>query len=574
MWLLQSILLCFPLALALSSHQNPEAPDYPGELHCGLQSLQFTINLSQGTATPALIAWDNRGLPHRLQNDSGCGIWLREGPGSSMVLEASYGGCYVTEWTRMTQSPGMLRPPAPPSGVTPQDHHYIMLLGVEEADVAGRSMVTKTKMLKCPTDPPDTTLLSSLSYSPLQNVALDAPNADLCDSVPVWDRLPCAPSPITQGDCEKIGCCYNLEASSCYYGNTVTSHCTQDGHFSIAVSRKVTSPPLLLNSVRLARLAFRNDHECTPVMATRTFALFWFSFNSCGTTRQIIGDQALYENELVAARDVRTWSHGSITRDSIFRLRVSCSYSISSNASPVNVQVFTLPPPHPETQAGPLTLELKIAKDKLYGSYYTAGDYPVVKLLRDPIYVEVSIRHRTDPYLGLLLHHCWATPSTNPQHQPQWPMLVKGCPYAGDNYQTQLIPVQKALDPPFPSYYQRFSIFTFSFVDSVTKKALGGPVYLHCSASVCQPAGTPSCMITCPVARRRRNSNIHFHNHTASISSKGPMILLQATKDSSEKLHKNSSSPIDSQALWMAGLSGTLITGALLVSYLAIRKWR
>ncbi|XP_032739009.1 zona pellucida sperm-binding protein 4 [Lontra canadensis] len=555
MWMLQSILLCLPLSLALSGHQKPEAPDYPGELHCGLRSLQFTINLSQGTAAPTLIAWDNHGLPHRLQNDSGCGTWLREGPGSSMVLEASYSSCYVTEWVRMTQSPGMLRTPAPPSGVTPQDPHYIMLLGVEGADVTGHSTVTKTKLLKCPVDPP----------------ALDAPNADLCDSVPAWDRLQCAPSPISQRDCEKVGCCYNLEANSCYYGNTVTSHCTQDGHFSIAVSRKATSPPLLLNSVRLA---FRNDHECTPVMATHTFAIFWFPFNSCGTTRRIIGDWVVYENELVAARDVRTWSHGSITRDSIFRLRVSCSYLISSNASQVNVQIFTLPPPLPETQAGPLTLELKIAKDKHYESYYTASDYPVVKLLRDPIYVEVSIRHRTDPHLGLFLQHCWATPSTNPLHQPQWPMLVKGCPYAGDNYQTQLIPVQKALDPPFPSHYQRFSIFTFSFVDSVTKKALGGPVYLHCSASVCQPAGTPSCTITCPVARRRRNSNIHFHNHTASISSKGPMILLQATKDSSEKLHKKPSSPVDSQALWMAGLSGTLIIGALLVSYLAIRKWR
>ncbi|XP_032168635.1 zona pellucida sperm-binding protein 4 isoform X3 [Mustela erminea] len=472
-----------------------------------------------------------------------------------MVLEASYSSCYVTEWVRTTQSPRMLRTPAPPSGVTPQDPHYIMLLGVEGADVTERSTVTKTKLLKCPVDPP----------------ALDAPNADLCDSVPVWDRLPCAPSPISQRDCEKVGCCYNLEANSCYYGNTVTSHCTQDGHFSIVVSRKVTSPPLLLNSVRLA---FRNDHECTPVMTTHTFVTFWFPLNSCGTTRRIIGDWVVYENELVATRDVRAWSHGSITRDSIFRLQVSCSYLISSNASQVNVQIFTLPPPLPETQAGPLTLELKIAKDKHYESYYTASDYPVVKLLRDPIYVEVSIRHRTDPHLGLFLQHCWATPSTNPQHQRQWPMLVKGCPYAGDNYQTQLIPVQKALDPPFPSHYQRFSIFTFSFVDSVTKKALGGSVYLHCSASICQPAGTPSCMITCPAARRRRNSNIHFHNHTASISSKGPMILLQATKDSSEKLHKKPSSPVDSQALWMAGLSGTLIIGALLVSYLAIRKWR
>lgn len=54
----------------------------------------------------------------------------------------------------------------------------------------------------------------------LQNLALNAPGADLCDSVPVWDRLPCAPSPTTQGGCKELGCCYNAEGNSCYYGNT------------------------------------------------------------------------------------------------------------------------------------------------------------------------------------------------------------------------------------------------------------------------------------------------------------------------------------------------------------------
>uniref|UniRef100_A0A2I3HVI8 Zona pellucida sperm-binding protein 4 n=1 Tax=Nomascus leucogenys TaxID=61853 RepID=A0A2I3HVI8_NOMLE len=328
----------------------------------------------------------------------------------------------------------------------------------------------------------------------------DAPDTDWCDSIPAQDRLPCAPSPISPGDCEGLGCCYSSEeVNSCYYGNT---------------------------------------------------------------------DRAVYENELVATRDVKNGSRGSVTRDSIFRLHVSCSYSVSSNSLPISVQVFTLPPPFPETQHGPLTLELQIAKDKNYGSYYGVGDYPVVKLLRDPIYVEVSILHRTDPYLGLLLHQCWATPSTDPLSQPQWPILVKGCPYVGDNYQTQLIPVQKALDLPFPSHHQRFSIFTFSFVDpTVEKQALRGPVHLHCSVSVCQPAETPSCVVTCPDLSRRNFAN-SSQNTTASVSSKGPMILLQATKDPPEKLR----APVDLKVLWVAGLSGTLILGALLVSYLAVKK--
>ncbi|XP_010344182.2 zona pellucida sperm-binding protein 4 [Saimiri boliviensis] len=531
MWLPQCILLCVSLSLASSGQRKPEASNYSSVLHCGLESFQFTVNLSQeATSPPVLISWDKQGLLHKLQNDSGCGTWIRKGPGSSVVLETSYSSCFVTEW----------------------DSHYIMAVGVEGAGAAEHKTVTERKLLKCPMD----------------LLARDAPGTDWCGSIPAGDRLPCAPSPISRGDCEKLGCCYSPgEVNSCYYGNTVTLDCTREGHFSIAVSRNVASPPLLLDSVHLT---FRNDSVCKPVIATQAFVLFRFPFTSCGTTKQITGDQAVYENELVATRDVRNGSSGSVTRDSIFRLRVSCSYSVSSNSLPVNVQVFTLSPPFPETQPGPLTLELQIAKDKNYGSYYGVGDYPVVKLLRDPIYVEVSILHRTDPYLGLFLHQCWATPSTDPLSQPQWPILVKGCPYTGDNYQTQLIPIQKALNLPFPSHHQRFSIFTFSFVDpTAVKQALRGPVYLHCSVSVCQPAETPSCVVTCPdLSRRRRSSDTSFQNTTASVSSKGPMILLQATEDPPEKLR----APVDSKLLWVAGLTGTLILGALLVSYLAVRK--
>ncbi|XP_005320403.2 zona pellucida sperm-binding protein 4 [Ictidomys tridecemlineatus] len=534
MQLLQTFWLCFPLSLALSDQH--EVPGGPGVLHCGLQGFQFFVNLTDQEVTPVLTAWDKQGSPHRLQNDSSCGTWVKEGPGNSVALEATYSGCYVTEW----------------------GSQYVMPVGVEGVGTSGFKVLLKRRLLRCPVDHPG-------------NDALDAA---LCDSVPVRDRLPCAPSPISRGDCEVLGCCYGLdkeEAGSCYYGNTVTSQCTQEGHFSIAVSRNLASPPLRLDSVYLA---FGNDSDCNPVTATHAFLLFRFPFTSCGTTRRISGDQVVYENELVATRDVRTWGHGSITRDSIFRLRVSCRYSINSNTFPVNVQVFPLPPPLAKAQPGALTLELQIAKDENYGSYYAAWDYPVVKLLREPIHVEVSILHRTDPNLGLLLWQCWATPSPSPQQQPQWPILVKGCPYAGDNYRTRLMPVQKVPSLPFPSHRQRFSISTFSFVDSArTKEALGGQVYLHCSASVCQPAGTPACMVTCPVVRGRR-SDLYHQNSTASISSNGPMFLLQASKDPLEKSNIHLSAPVDPKALWVAGVSGILVVGALLVFYLAIRRQR
>ncbi|XP_023556653.1 zona pellucida sperm-binding protein 4 [Octodon degus] len=543
MWLMQRFLLCFFLSLALSGQHTLGAPSEPGVLHCGQQSFQFMVkSLRKDKMMPVFVVWDNQGLPHRLLNNSKCGMWIKEDPSGSVTLEANYSGCYVKVW----------------------DFHYILPVGVEGVDAAGYTPLLKKRLLKCP--------LELLFPSP--HPAQHPPGADLCHSVPVEDRLPCVSSPASQGDCEELGCCFSPAggASSCYYGNTVTSHCSQEGHFSIAVSREVVSPPLRLDSVHLV---LGNGSGCEPVMVTPAFILFQFPFTSCGTTSWVTGDLTVYENELIANRDVKSWDHGSITRDSIFRLQVSCSYSLNSNTFPVNVQVFTLSPPLPKTQAGTLTLELRIAKDKDYSSYYVASDYPVVKFLQDPVYVEVSILHKTDPNLGLLLQQCWATPDPNPLHQLQWPILVKGCPYVGDNYRTQRIPVETASRLPFPSHHQRFSFSTFSFVDSAkAKQALSGQVFLHCSVSVCQPAEMLPCMVTCPPATRRRKSDLYFENSTASVSSMGPMILLQATEDPLEKPYKSTSAPVDPKALWVAGFSGTLIIGALLVSYLAIRRWK
>ncbi|XP_042541836.1 zona pellucida sperm-binding protein 4 [Dipodomys spectabilis] len=535
MQLLWFFLLCLALSLPMSGQHVPESVDDSVRLHCGPRSFRLTINHSHTSESQMLTAWDKYGMVYRLQNDSDCGIWVTEGPGGSVVLEAAYSGCLVIPW----------------------GSSYTLLVEVKEAALDGSTLARERKVFRCP---------RSMGVSVQQ-----ALEAHVCKSVTASHRLPCGPSPISRESCEELGCCYSSreEGGSCYYGNQVTTHCSQEGGLSIALSRNVVSPPLRLDSVHLI---LRNESGCGPVVTTPNFVLFRFPFTSCGTIRRVVGDQAVYENELAATREVRAWGHASITRDSDFRLRVSCSYSVNSDKLPVHIRVFTVSPPPPKTRPGPLTMELRIAKDKSYVSYYSTRDYPVVKSLRDPIYVEVSILHRTDPQLGLILQQCWATPSPNPRHRRQWPILVKGCPYAGDNYQTQQIPVQGATR--FPSHHRRFSISTFSFMNSTQAgKALGGQVYLHCSTTVCQPAGAPSCVVTCPVSSRRGKSGLYFENSTASISSNGPMILLQSAVDPPEELNKYPSTPADSPALWVAGISGSLIImGALCVSSLALRK--
>ncbi|NXN74134.1 ZP4 protein, partial [Himantopus himantopus] len=503
-----------PLALVVGA-QGSVFSD-PTLLACGQESLQLTLPPGwEGNASFVLTAWDTEGKAHALQNDSECGLFISGTPDGSRKVLVSYTGCYVFEWVSdLWGSAGTVATAALAAltGVALlQDGNYLMLVGLEGTDAAGQKVLHEEKLLRCPVDLP----------------ALDAPSSSVCSAVFSQDRLPCASLPISQGDCEARSCCYDPRdrVKPCYFGNTVTAHCTPDGQFSIAISRDVTLPPIILDSVQLAS---GHSTGCVPVVKNNAFIVYQFPLSACGTTFQVTGDQAIYENELVASRDVKTGSLGSVTRDSTFRLHVRCSYSITGSFIPLSVQVFTLPPLPAVSQPGPLSLELRVASDGSYTSYYTDSDYPVVKTLRDPVYAEVKILQRTDPDLVLVLHYCWATPSGNPQQQLQWPVLVDGCPYAGDNYQTQLVPLSLASGLLFPSHYQRFTFYTFTFVDSASQEMLSGLVYLHCSASVCHRSVQQSCTTTCPAGARGKRSAEHpLQDGAYHVSSKGPVIFLQ-----------------------------------------------
>ncbi|NXF77331.1 ZP4 protein, partial [Sclerurus mexicanus] len=506
----------------------------PTLLTCGQESLQLTLPPGwEGNASFVLTTWDTEGKAHALQNDSDCGLLVSGTPDSSRKVLVSYTGCYIFEW----------------------DGNYLLLVGLEGTDAAGQKVLHEETLLRCPVDLP----------------ALDAPSSSVCSVIPNQDRLPCASLPVSQGDCQGRGCCYDPRdrVKPCYFGNTVTAHCTPDGQFSIAISRDVTLPPIVLDSVQLAS---GHSTGCVPIVRNNAFVVYQFPLSACGTTFQVIGDQAIYENELVASRDVKTASLGSVTRDSTFRLHVQCSYAISGSSIPLSVQVFTLPPLPAVSQPGHLSLELGVASDGSYTSYYTDSDYPVVKTLRDPVYAEVKILQRTDPDLILVLHHCWATPTINPQQELQWPVLVDGCPYAGDNYQTQLVPLSFASGLLFPSHYQRFALYTFTFVDFTSHKKLSGLVYLHCSASVCHRSVQESCTTTCSArARDKRSAEHHFWEGASHVSSKGPVIFLQ---DELRQDRAKDGLAVHAAAPWALGFAAVTIGAALCVVVVAAVLWQ
>ncbi|XP_063253513.1 zona pellucida sperm-binding protein 1 [Prinia subflava] len=343
-------------------------------------------------------------------------------------------------------------------------------------------------------------------------------------------RMPCV-APEGRDGCLQAGCCYDDmdRTTPCYYGNTATVQCLLEGHFVVVVPRGMVAQPYNLDSVRLAS----SQAGCEPLHVSEAFVVFRFPVTHCGTTVQVVEDRLIYENQLISTIDVQGSPRGSVTRDSVYILRARCIYN-ASDLLPLGMEVAVPPTAAPLAMPGPLGLQLRIATDESYSSYHPVGDFPLVRVLRDPIYVEVRLLQKTDPNLVLVLHHCWASPGPHATSQPQWPILVEGCPFQGDNYRTRLIPMGPASpELPFPSHYQRFVISTFAFVEPPKMAVLEGEVYISCSASVCHLAQAepcrPSCQLGVP-SRVRRSLEDRTGDSMGTVTSQGCIIFPEVPK--------------------------------------------
>ncbi|XP_053318177.1 zona pellucida sperm-binding protein 4-like [Spea bombifrons] len=443
--------------------------------------MQFTLPFLLNDSAFVLTAIDNKGKSHDLFNSSACRSWVGQKPDGSVVVGAAYDGCYVSK----------------------KDEDYVMTISLEE--VTNGLVQYHKKDLKCPILP-----------------AMDAPSPSVCSAIEREDRLPCGTTPVSRDLCDRLGCCFNPSdpAVPCFYGNKLTAQCTDDS-FLVALSKELTMPSLVLDSVRVVNVETASCPKLN-VLKSNMFIVFKFPL-ACSSTNRVDGP-VTYENTIEAKKSILTWRGTSITRDSVMRVTVRCGYSTNA-VLPLQVETLTLPPPPSISTTGPLILEMRIAQDLDYLSYYTDGDYPVQKVLRDPVYLEVRILQRTDPNLVLVLNNCWANPAMDSTQQPQWPILVDGCPFSRDNYLTQLVPIgASSLNVPLPSHYQRFMISTFTFVDERTQIALGGLVYFHCSASVCVPSPFDSCRTTC-AARRKRQSLMLSYEDSTIVTSDGPVFF-------------------------------------------------
>uniref|UniRef100_H3AAA7 Zona pellucida sperm-binding protein 4 n=1 Tax=Latimeria chalumnae TaxID=7897 RepID=H3AAA7_LATCH len=356
--------------------------------------------------------------------------------------------------------------------------------------------------------------------------------------VPSGRRVACGSLGISDAACRSKGCCYTQDNAEmpCYYGNTAEIGCSKTGHFVILLEKEMTKPPLDLTSVYL-KGGFSTS--CNPVNRSSDLIVFNFPVSACGAIKKVEGGYVIYETDVMATRQVLEGPKGKVTRDSLFRLTVRCRYN-GSDHQQLEAVVYTLAPPLPATDKGDLQIELRIAKGEgslpvrggvggrkeHYSSWYLDSDYPLVKFLRDPVFVEVRILGRTDPSLVLMLDRCWATPNQELHNKVSWSILEDGCPFAGDNYQTVLHKVTVSSGLQFPSHHKRFEVKTFVFMEESGAHPLSGEIYFHCSAVVCQPSAWESCMTACEPRRKRSIAHLTQQNHEVLVSS-GPVIFLE-----------------------------------------------
>uniref|UniRef100_A0A8C6PS85 Zona pellucida sperm-binding protein 4 n=1 Tax=Nothobranchius furzeri TaxID=105023 RepID=A0A8C6PS85_NOTFU len=346
-----------------------------------------------------------------------------------------------------------------------------------------------------------------------------------CD-VPQNARIPCGVADISATDCEARDCCF--DGQRCYFGKGVTVQCTKDGQFIVVVAKDVTLPHIDLESIGL----LGHGQSCKAAHTNSIFAVYFFPVTACGTIVMEEPNAIIYQNRMMSLLEVKFGAYGAITWDSSYELLFQCKY-IGTSVETLILEVDVLGPPLPIAALGPINVEIRLASgqcstkgcnEAAYTSYYVDSDYPVTKVLRDPVYVEVELLDKTDPALVLTLGRCWATTGPIPHSFPQWDILINGCPNSDDRYISSLVPVDASSGLQYPTHYRRFVFKMLTFIDHSTTGPLHEKIYVHCSAAVC--ASGPG--VSCEPACHRKGSRLFLHAGIPFAATTAWLLLIWA----------------------------------------------
>ncbi|XP_041672849.1 zona pellucida sperm-binding protein 4-like isoform X2 [Cheilinus undulatus] len=282
-------------------------------------------------------------------------------------------------------------------------------------------------------------------------------------------RVDCGRLHISRDSCYKLGCCYDAHDFSCYYKlNT----CSLDGHFVFSVKATDTDPPIDPSS-----LSVRDQPLCLPIISTEDTAVFKIGVTECGARMKMDGDVMIYE---VDVEELHTQGD---TKSSPFSLQVQCEYEASDLKRAADLRsLYAVTNPPPVFALGTIRVQMKIAKDSSFTSFFPEDQLPVRLRLRKAAYVEISIAQPSpDPSLSLRVRDCFAYPTSR---HSVWTLLYDGCPNPVDNMRSS-VPVDDQGKTTSHSQIRRFDVKTFAFLDPHSGQPSVEEMYFYCWVEIC-----------------------------------------------------------------------------------------
>ncbi|KAF1379165.1 hypothetical protein PFLUV_G00173240 [Perca fluviatilis] len=381
-------------------------------------------------------------------------------------------------------------------------------------------------------------------------------------------RVDCGHQSISRDACYKLGCCYDTDDLNCYYK---LNACSLDGHFVFSV--KATDQPIDPRS-----LIVKDQPQCSPVVTTPDTAVFKIGVMDCGAKMKVEGDVTIYEVEVEELRTKK-----SITRHSPFSLKVQCEYEASKQASkraskPESKQhtpdlrsLYAVTNPPPVAALGTMRLQMRIAKDASFTSFFPEDQLPLTLPVRDAAYVEISIAQPSpDPTLSLRVRDCFAYPSSR---HSVWTLLYDGCPNPLDDMRSS-VPVDNRGQTTSHSQVRRFDVKTFAFLDPDTGHPSVEEIYFFCWVEICTEdvdCAQKCAIITSEEGQRRRREAI-TESDQIQLVSLGPLVLGQNSTEVEDNPCVKQKTMFQVTVYVLSGVGGALLLILLLTVCLSIRK--
>ncbi|XP_072303324.1 zona pellucida sperm-binding protein 4-like [Eucyclogobius newberryi] len=345
------------------------------------------------------------------------------------------------------------------------------------------SLVCPFTTLETPSaeSPQDRVFLPSKSFDPeflplqrLSPIGLPPVQPPGNCAVPTLERLSCGSSSTTMTSCQSMGCCWDMVSSSCFYP---MDECTNDHYFVFAIYHDSASIPLDTASLVIP------GTTCEPLILTDTVAVFKFKMDECGTRGFTVGGTQVYLAEVQTAVETLNLKYGAISRSSQLRFLIECRYSSSDKTSLASTGYMVKTPssmvPSVLYSDGLYGVELKLAKDDTYSSFYPTYHQPLRFLLGRTVYLQLLLLSPT-PKAVLLVNYCIAYPRSASNALV---LVHEGCANPFDPHSAVLING----DFGQPKNERRFVVKAFQFMEQNTNTYLDEEIYFMCSTEVCFP---------------------------------------------------------------------------------------